>query len=287
MGLVGKVRRLYRLAKIEDRVAELEGALQRQRRELDQVKTSLEQADMLKSSLEVPREMVDDFFAWRAATPVPEQPLVSICVATYNRGRLLTERCIPSLLNQTYKNVEVVVVGDHCTDDTEARVSQIKDTRLKFLNLPERGNYPSDPHRRWMVAGTAAINKAMELATGDFISHLDDDDEHLPERVEKLLQFAKEQQCDFVWHPFWFEDGAGNWQLNHAPQFGISQVTTSSVFYRSWFKRITWNVEAHRLLEPGDWNRFRRIKYIGPAAARYPEPLLRHYLERQQVAKPK
>lgn len=246
---------------------------------LDTVQSEM---DALKSRLDVSPELLQDFLDWKMQHSIPARPLVSVCVATYNRSRLVTERCIPSILRQTYPNLELIVVGDGCTDDTVDRLGEIDDPRLTFLNLPERGHYPTDSRRRWMVAGTAAINRALSMARGDFVSHLDDDDEYLPERLEKLVEFAVTNQCDFVWHPFWAEDPTGRWYLNEARDFAGGQVTTSSVFYRSWFRKIEWDIDAHRYLEPGDWNRFRRIKYIGPTAARYPEPLVRHYRERNQ-----
>jgi len=77
--------------------------------EVDQLR---EEVDYLKSKLEVPYELVEDLLAWRRANPIPANPKVSVCVATYNRPRLLTERCIASVLGQTYKNLELIVVGD-------------------------------------------------------------------------------------------------------------------------------------------------------------------------------
>ena len=241
-----------------------------------------EQVDLLKSSLEVPRDLVEDFFEWKAHTPIPSKPLVTVAVATYNRARLLAERCIPSVLGQTYDNLELIVVGDGCTDETEELMAGIRDPRLTFINLPERGSYPADPLRRWMVGGTQALNKAMSMARGDFVTHLDDDDEYVPDRLEKLVEFAVENSCDFVWHPCWSEDDEGRWKLIEAPHFAYTHVTTSSVFYRSWFTKIEWNIDAHLLKEPGDWNRFRRIKYIDPVIMRYPEPLLNHYRQMTQ-----
>jgi hypothetical protein len=241
-----------------------------------------EQVDLLKSSLEVPQDLVEAFFEWKARTPIPSDPLVTVAVATYNRARLLTERCIPSVLGQTYDNLELIVVGDGCTDETEEAIAEIRDPRLTFVNLPQRGSYPAEPMRRWMVAGTQALNKAMSMARGDFVTHLDDDDEYMPDRLEKLVEFAIENECDFVWHPFWLEDSEGNWTLIEAPRFVRTQISTSSVFYRSWFTRLEWDINAHLLMEPGDWNRFRRVKYVGPATMRYPEPLLKHYRERRQ-----
>jgi hypothetical protein len=77
--------------------------------ELDQIASRTgAQLDVLKSSLEVPPEMVDEFLAWKSQNPIPSHPLVTVIVATYNRSRLLTERCIPSILGQTYANLELI-----------------------------------------------------------------------------------------------------------------------------------------------------------------------------------
>jgi hypothetical protein len=304
---IGRLVNLYKLLWAEERLAALEARGSRLR---DQIRTSRkrqtrlstqlqnhrkdlrilsarvghidDQVDLLKSSLEVPQELIGEFHEWKARNPIPEQPLVTVTVATYNRARLLAERCIPSVLNQTYANLELIVVGDRCTDETEEAICKIDDPRLTFINLPERGSYPADPHRRWLVAGVPPANKALAMARGDFVTHLDDDDEYVPDRLEKLVKFAVENGCDLVWHPFWWELDVGGWTLWEASKFTFGQVTMGSVFYRSWFKKIEGNINAHLLMEPDDWNRFRRIKYVGPVSMRYPEPLLKHYREKSQ-----
>ena len=70
------------------------------------------------------------------------------------------------------------MVGDCCTDDTAERISHIRDDRLRFVNLSERGRYPEEPYLRWMVAGTVPFNHALSLTRGQFVTHLDDDDEY-------------------------------------------------------------------------------------------------------------
>lgn len=285
-----KIRRLinlYKLLWINDDINNLLAEIAAIRTQVEIQRLAMrEERDLFLSSMEVPRQLFDELDKWRERTPIPSEPLVSVCIATYNRARLLTERSIPSVLSQTYPNFELIVVGDGCTDETEKLVAKIDDPRLKFVNLPERGCYPTDPMRRWMVAGTQAINHAMSLAQGDYVTHLDDDDEYLPERLEKLVKFAVTNKYDLVWHPFWMETPDNEWYVLEAPAFAFSQVTTGSVFYRSWFTRIQWDVEAHRLMEPGDWNRYRRIKYLGPISQRYPEPLLRHYRQGTQMEQP-
>jgi glycosyltransferase involved in cell wall biosynthesis len=235
--------------------------------------------DSRRSAREVTQDQIQEFREWKQAHPVSDRPLVSVCVATYSRPKLLVERCIPSILGQTYQNIELIVVGDGAAQATVDAVATVTDPRCRFVNLPQNGPYPADRTKRWMVAGTFALNKGLALAQGEFVTHLDDDDAYVPERIEKLLNFARLSSLDFVYHPFWFEEKPDAWKLKEATSFTFGQVTTSSVFYRSWLKTIPWDINACDLNEPGDWNRFRKMRYLGVAHGRYPEPLLRHFRE--------
>ena len=247
-----------------------------------------DEVDQLRSRIDL-GEQAPQAFQARRLTPEYqaafelERPLVSVCIATYNRAELLTGRCLPSLLAQTYDNLEILVVGDGCTDHTEAAVAALRDPRIRFLNRPARGVYPEDPHLRWMVAGTDPINQALDLARGQFITHLDDDDAHLPQRIQALLDLIRAQRADLVWHPFDYEKQPGRWARMEAPEFRKNQVTTSSVFYHADLKAIPWDPQAYRYLEPGDWNRFRKFRYLGVQACRHPEALLRHFREKSNT----
>lgn len=119
-----------------------------------------------------------------------KEPLVSVVIPTYNRAKILTERTIPSILRQTYQNFEVIIVGDHCKDNTPELIGEIYDKRIKFYNLPQRGKYPEDPEHRWLVAGVVPVNKAIELSSGEWIAPLDDDDEFSEDHIEILLKHA-------------------------------------------------------------------------------------------------
>ena len=256
----------------------------------DFINSLYDEMDYLKSRHDVSDEEFDRFQAYRASREYlssyqKPEPLISYCIATYNRGRLLAERALRSILSQSYKSIEVIVVGDCCTDDTEARIRQLGDSRVRFVNLPERGRYPDNPEWRWMVAGTVPMNLALSIARGDFITHLDDDDEHPEDRVAKLVSFIRETKAEFVWHPFWRETLEGKWELRQCSQFRRYEVTTSSIFYHRWFAQIPWDINAYKYREPGDWNRLRKFKYLGIRAIRYPEPFLRHFMERNQAQK--
>ncbi|HSJ04428.1 MAG: hypothetical protein ACAI34_21810, partial [Verrucomicrobium sp.] len=95
--------------------------------------------------------------------------------------------------------------------------------------------------------------------------------------------FAIKENADFIYHPFYTETGTGEWLINEATSLLRGQVTTAGIFYRNWLKSIPWDVDTHLLGEPTDWNRIRKFVYAGATCVRYPEPLLRHYRERNQA----
>lgn len=243
------------------------------------------QLDALASRVDVPDDLVSEFNSARESDSyrlafTQQEPLVSVCVPTYNRAELLVERCLPSILNQTYKNLQVIVVGDGCTDDTPTRMARLDDSRIEFVSLPPR-HRPSKG--RWMAGATIPGNAAMELSTGAFITHLDDDDEFHPTRIEKLVEFAQQRESDVVFHPWRRQTADGQWSTKNAESFRYGRVGTCMVLYHHWLKRIPWDPECHRYAEPHDWNRFRKFLYLGAQIDRHPEALLNVY----EAPKPK
>jgi hypothetical protein len=265
----------------ETRLAGLEshaGAL------LNEIRREQDRTDFALGAIEGILEEIARFETARASAEYQSvfdypEPLVSICVATADRAELLLERCIPSLLAQTYRNLQIVVVGDHCTDDTEQRLAQLGDARISFRNLPDRGPYPPSGRARWCVAGSNAMNAALARCEGQFVTHLDDDDSYKADRIERLVQASLERRPDFCWHPFWAEGDDGAWRVIGDTRFALGQVTTGSIFYHRYFARFKWDPQAYRLDEPGDWNRLRKIKLLRPSMHFLAEPLLRHYRE--------
>lgn len=146
---------------------------------------------------------------------------------------MITERAIASILEQTYANFEVIVVGDCCTDLTEGLIKEIADSRIKFVNLNKRGSYPKERYRRWLVAGAIPYNHALDLANGDLITHLDDDDEYYPDRLEKLVGHMQKNKLELVYHPFNFQDSDGKWKINKADPLedGFNYIFKHNVTY--------------------------------------------------------
>lgn len=195
-----------------------------------------------------------------------QTPLVSVCVPTYNRGQLLIERAVTSVLSQTYTNLELIVVGDHCTDNTVELISKIKDPRLRFFNLPNRKrNYPQIVENHWLVGGAVPANKAMELARGQWIARIDDDDTWSPNHIELLLRFAQQNQHEFV-SGLYVEERFGEQKVidgvrardpyyTHGKQNPLDDSPkiggVSTWMYRSYLSFMKYNVECWRK----SWNR--------------------------------
>jgi glycosyltransferase involved in cell wall biosynthesis len=99
--------------------------------------------------------------------------LVSVVIPTYQRPKLV-ERAVNSVLNQTYQNIEIIVVND----DPETDLSHIKSMSDKVTLLNHEEN----------KGACQARNTGIKQAEGDYIGLLDDDDEYLPEKIEKQIQ---------------------------------------------------------------------------------------------------
>lgn len=111
---------------------------------------------------------------------------VSVITASYNAGRFI-EETIKSVLNQTYTDLELIIVDDCSTDNTEEIVNKyIKiDSRIKFYKLKEN-------------SGAAVVrNTALEKAEGRFIAFLDSDDIWDEEKLEKQINFMKSNNYGF------------------------------------------------------------------------------------------
>jgi hypothetical protein len=189
-------------------------------------------------------------------------PLVTIRIATYNRGRLVAERAIASAVNQSYRNVEILVVGDACDEATADAVLSVQDPRVRFVNLPRRGVYPTNPTDLWRVGGVHPMNAALFLARGDWIAPCDDDDELTPTHVEDLLRVAKQGRHEMVYSMAAVADG-GEWRLiGHKPlrEGGISH---GSVLYSAGLRFFTHSETCWKLGEPADWNMWKRMRRAG------------------------
>lgn len=96
-------------------------------------------------------------------------PKVSVIIPTYNRANYVVE-AIESVFNQTYRNMETIVIDDGSTDDTQEKISQLRD-RIKYIYQDNRGP-------------AIARNWGIRASQGEFIAFLDSDDVWLAEKLE-------------------------------------------------------------------------------------------------------
>ena len=108
------------------------------------------------------------------------KPLVSVIIPTYNRANLLL-RAIKSVLSQTYKNLELIIVDDCSTDNTGevVRKLQRKDKRIKYIKHRENRG------------GSAARNTGIKVAKGEYVAFQDSDDKWIQDKLEKQLAVLK------------------------------------------------------------------------------------------------
>lgn len=198
-----------------------------------------------------------------------KEPLVSIIIATYNRGEILVSRTIPHILRQDYKNIEIIVVGDKCKDDTPNLIKSISDTRVKFYDLDKRGKYPKSIVDRWFVQGTKPRNMGMKYAKGDWYVWISDDDILYKNHVSTLLSYAQENNLEFVTGNY-EEDRDGQkseikaqaFDKNY-PNFKIGGMP--AWMYRSYLKTFKWNIHSWRKKynRPVDFDLASRFKSCG------------------------
>ena len=101
---------------------------------------------------------------------------ISVIMSAYNSEETIKET-INSILNQTYKDFELIIVNDKSTDNTESIIKSFKDERIKLINNKKNLGLP------------ASLNKAIKVAKGKYVARMDADDVMLHGRLEKQLAF--------------------------------------------------------------------------------------------------
>lgn len=115
--------------------------------------------------------------------------LVSIIMPSWNTGRFIGES-IQSVLNQTYRNWELIIVDDCSTDHTDEVVASFGDERIRYF------------HNDHNSGAALTRNYALREAQGEWIAFLDSDDLWLPKKLEKQLNFMNRNGYVFSYHEY-------------------------------------------------------------------------------------
>lgn len=107
-------------------------------------------------------------------------PRISVVIPSFNHAGFI-KQAIYSVLNQTYSDLELIVVDDGSTDQSIAAILDINDSRLHIFQQTNQGAH-------------AAINRGLHIANGEYLSILNSDDVYHPQRLEKMLKALESQR---------------------------------------------------------------------------------------------
>ena len=136
-------------------------------------------------------------------------PLVSVIIPKYNRCATLP-RCIQSVMEQSFKDFEIVIINDGSTDQTAQFLTSIKEKRIRSINLPKNrgGNY--------------ARNKGVDESRGKLLAFCDDDDIWMPDKIKQQIDMMQSQNIDLCYA-------------------GVNSYTNEDKFIRYTFHRPKYN----------------------------------------------
>lgn len=119
---------------------------------------------------------------------------VSIILPTYNGSKYIRQS-MDSCLNQTYKNIELIIVDDGSKDETPDIIMSYKDDRIKYIRHEKNRGLPH------------ALNTGFEKATGEYLTWTSDDNYYANDAIKKMLNYLKNNNCELVFCDYYsFED---------------------------------------------------------------------------------
>lgn len=115
-----------------------------------------------------------------------KMPKVSIVLPTYNGAKYI-QQSIDSCLNQTYKNVELIIVDDCSTDETSDIIKSYEDERIKYIRHEKNKDLPT------------ALNTGFKKAKGEYLTWTSDDNYYSEDAIEKMVSVLNKKNHSFVY----------------------------------------------------------------------------------------
>jgi len=131
--------------------------------------------------------------------------LISIVMPCYNASSTIYDS-IGSVLLQTYKNWELIVVDDRSTDNSRDIILSIKDERIRFISSQVNSGSPATPR-----------NIAIKESRGEYIAFLDSDDLWTPTKLERQVEFMIKNNYKFTCTAYNIIDPDGNFISSYVP----------------------------------------------------------------------
>lgn len=169
-----------------------------------------------------------------------QEPQVSAVIITHNRLSMV-KKAVGSVLAQTYKNIEIIVVDDASTDGTYEYFQNPAEEGITYIRIEQEDS----------KGGNHARNLGIEAAKGEFVALLDDDDEWLPEKIEKQVAcIAEHPDCDFAGCGIFYQYETGKRQympLEELPEGDLSKY----IFYNMPYLSSTMLIRKKALVDIG------------------------------------
>lgn len=169
-------------------------------------------------------------------------PTVSVIIATYNRSEVL-RYAITSVLAQSFRDFELIVVGDCCTDDSETVVRSFDDTRVSWCNLEQNNGNQFGPN-----------NRGLELARGRYIAFLGHDDLWHHDHLAVLVRAIETHQADLV---FALTEEIGPPEMPTRSLLGL--CASGSYEWSIWAPPSSWLHRRDLNERVGGWRDYRSI----------------------------
>jgi glycosyltransferase involved in cell wall biosynthesis len=199
-----------------------------------------------------------------------QNPLVSVVITTHNRGSVLMRRALASVLAQTHKNIECIIINDGSTDNTETLVREKEKTDPRIRYIKKENGGPS-----------AARNLGIQAASGEFIAFTDDDDEFLPEYLEEAMRIFRDLSSEIGYVSCGVknrdEEGLESYYLPELEPFWKLSIGNGWVFRSEIFKEhhITFD---ERLRGYEDLDLHLRVHELGYRGYIIEQPLRIYYI---------
>lgn len=205
---------------------------------------------------------------------------ISIIIPTYNAERYITE-AIDSVLSQTYKNIEIIVVDDGSTDNTE-NVLKIYIDQNKITYLKKENGGPA-----------SARNLGIRFATGDYTALLDADDTWRNDKLAKQIDFLIRNSLDLVFTDRFFigaenmKDWVSDYKHSTVHLIRENYITTSSVLIKTEILKQHPFGEDKRLFAVEDFDLWLKLAFKKYKFVYLPEKLTGYRIHPNQISSAK
>lgn len=162
--------------------------------------------------------------------------LVSVVITTYGRDKGMLLQAIESVLNQTYKNMELIVVDDNGTG------TELQKKNAEFLSQYPQIHYVTNSKNS---GAQFSRNRGILEAEGEYVAFLDDDDIWMPEKIEKQLALLKKHNLDMVFCNGYRIDGNS---LNKRKLYQKCFISDKMISYNIELERDRIGSTSHPLI---------------------------------------